>query len=443
MDYIIKKIADDTEKVDTEIIMSDILPVLELISYYKKNAADILKKKNVSNSFLFYNNKSYIEYNPMGIISIISPWNYPLQLALIPTITALIAGNIVILKPSELTPIVADLIEEIFENAELPWKLVYIIRGEKEAVQKIIDLRPEKIFFTGSTETGKEIMKQASEQLIPLQLELGGKDPMIVFDDADLERAANAAIYGAFANSGQLCVSIERLYVKENVYEQFLWLLKEKVEKIRIGQGYSADIGPLINKEIFNKIEVQLDEALNRGAELLTEYDKKNDYLSPQIIKNVKNDMLIMQEESFGPVLPVMSFKSERDVVALANDNKYGLNSSIWTQDNQKAKRIASKLMVGNCYINNVIINIGNPHLPFGGIKDSGFGKYHGEKGLINFSFEKSVMIKKGNSDSEINWFPYSKKKFDMVYNLLELLHKKENIFKKLKRILKLFKNKK
>ncbi|MFW5787801.1 MAG: aldehyde dehydrogenase family protein [Halanaerobiales bacterium] len=438
MDYIINKISYDTGKVRTEALMSDLLPVLELIKYYEKNAEKILGERSKKTPIYYWRNRAYLQYSPLGVIAVISPWNYPLQLALIPTLTAVIAGNAVVLKPSELTPLVGELIREFLLETSLPENVVQIVQGEKKEVEKIIEEGPDKIFFTGSTATGKKIMKKAADKMIPVQLELGGKDPMIVTADANFERAVQAAVYGAFSNSGQLCVSIERLYIQEKIYDDFVEEVKEKTLKLRFEGEYDAELGPIIHPELIGMIKKQVKDALKKGAELLTELKEEGNYLHPILLKDTDHKMLVMQEESFGPILPMMKYKSIEEAVALANDCRYGLNASVWSENLNKAKDIASRLETGNCYINDVVKNIGNPHLPFGGIKDSGYGKYHGEAGLKNFSHEKAVMVNKSRFSREVNWFPYSHRKYQTVKYMIKSLFSGDSYLQKIKYLLKI-----
>ena len=422
IDNLVNLITKDSGKTKLEALMADIYPSLELIKYYEKRINKFLAPEKRTTPLTAPGNTAYVEYQPLGVIAVISPWNYPFQLAINPAITALAAGNAVILKPSEVTPTVGQYVGDIINSIEdIPDGLMQIIHGYGETGAKIIESGPDKIFFTGSVETGKKIMEVASHKLIPVELELGGKDPMIVFNDANLIRAAKAAAYGGFANTGQLCVSVERLYVQEDVAEEFVKLIKTEAGKIRFTMDpASGDIGPFTHPGQKEKVEDQINEALDSEAEIL--YDgRKNDQPGPVIIGNVNHEMEIVQEETFGPVIPIMKFKDTDEAVALANDSDYGLNSSIWTKDIDKAKRVASSLETGNCMINDLIKNVGNPDLPFGGTKNSGIGRYHGPEGLRSFTNQKSIMINKSKKDKEINWFPYNEKTYKGLKDFLDI----------------------
>lgn len=439
LDPIVKEIAEGTGKADSEVIMSDILPTLEIIKYYEENGKQILSKEQRKTPRIFINNSSHVEYKPIGVVLVISPWNFPLQLSLVPAITALAAGNTVILKPSSKTSFIGETIGRIIKKAGFPENVLQVVQGKGDKAQQLIKQKPDKIFLTGSVSTGKKVMKAASENLIPVELELGGKDPMIIFEDADLERAAGAAVYGAFANAGQFCVSIERLYLQESIHDEFIEKVLEKTNKLRIGKGKNADVGAIISEEQIQFIEGQIDDAVKKGAKLLTKRKRQGLFLYPQVIVNANHEMRVMTEETFGPVLPIMKFKNEEQAIQLANDSDYGLNSSIWTKDIEKAERVVRALETGNAYINDVIKNIGNPYLPFGGAKNSGIGMYHGPEGLKSMSQQCSIM-KNPNKGEEPNWFPYSPEIYDMVRTLVETNYGEINPIKKTKNYIQLYK---
>ena len=422
IDNLVDLITKDSGKTRLEALMADIYPSLELIKYYEKRINKFLAPEKRSTPMTAPGNRAYVEYQPLGVVAVISPWNYPFQLAINPTITAIAAGNGVILKPSEVTPAVGQYVGDIINSIErIPDGLIQVMHGYGDTGAKIIAASPDKIFFTGSVGTGKKIMEAASQNLIPVELELGGKDPMIVFDDANLVRASKAAAYGGFANTGQLCVSIERLYVQENIADDFIKLVKEEASKIRFTKDpTSGDIGPFTHPDQAGKVEKQIKKALDSGAEILFD-GRKNNQPGPVIMNKVSHEMEIAREETFGPVIPIIKFKDTDEAIELANDSDYGLNSSIWTKDIDKAKRVASSLETGNCMINDLIKNVGNPDLPFGGTKNSGIGRYHGPEGLRSFTNQKSIMINKSNKDTEINWFPYNNETYQGLKEFLEV----------------------
>ncbi|WP_310358217.1 aldehyde dehydrogenase family protein [Neobacillus drentensis] len=414
MEEIAKIIAEDSGKVVTEALVADIMPTLDAIDHIVKHGKKHLRRQKVRTPLLLIGKKSFIEYMPRGVVLIISPWNYPMQLAMVPMISALAAGNTVILKPSEVTPLVGKCIEELFEKAGLPEGVVQVAHGGKEVGAAFTNGKPDYIFFTGSVRTGKIIQQVAAQDLIPTTLELGGKDPMIVFADAHLERAAKGAAWAAFTNSGQVCMSAERLYVEKTIFPQFLALLKKEIKNLKQGNDQNADVGSMTFPAQLQIVKEQLEDALSKGARLETglppERWANGMYIPLTVVTNVNHQMKIIQEESFGPLLPVLPFDNEEEAIGLANDTVYGLNASVWTNDKEKARRVASKLVSGAVVINDAIISIANHGLPFGGTKHSGIGRYHGDAGLRIFCHEKAIVEDNGRKKSEIHWYPYSDK---------------------------------
>ncbi|MFY4776821.1 aldehyde dehydrogenase family protein [Metabacillus sp. RGM 3146] len=416
LEQIVQIISSDTGKTKTEALTADVMPVLDALVYFEQNAERILSRQSTSTPLLFLGKKSYIEYMSRGAVLVISPWNFPLQLAMIPMLSALAGGNAVILKPSEVTPLVGLLIEVLFKEAGFPEHTVQVAHGGKELGAALTKGKPDFIFFTGSVKTGKIIQAQAARDLIPTILELGGKDPMIVFKDANIERAVNGAIWGAFTNSGQVCMSTERLYVERPIYNAFVAKMREKVIQLKQGYGDNDDIGSMTSPLQLDIVKEQLEDAVCKGAKLITGelpdyWDSSNEmFIKPIILVDVNEDMDIIKEETFGPVIPIIPFDSEEEAINMANNSLYGLNASVWTNDLEKAEKVVSKLVTGNAAINDVMVSVVNHGLPFGGVKQSGIGRYHGEGGLRAFCHEKAVMADTGKKNYEIQWYPYKGK---------------------------------
>ncbi len=410
MDEIVDEICSATGKVKTEALTADLMPVIDIIQHYEKRAPKILKRKRVSTPLLFVGKSSYVDYFPLGTVLVISPWNYPFQLSMTPVISALIAGNSVILKPSEVTPTIGLLIEKIAREVNLPKNVLQVAHGGKELGQALVSGTPDSIFFTGSVETGRKIGVEASKRFIPYTLELGGKDPMIVFEDASIKRAVNGAVWGAFTNAGQVCMSIERVYVQHGISGEFIDRLVEETKKLKMGE----DIGSLTFPHQKEVIRDHVLDALEKGALLLTGQhpDQWGDsmYIEPMILTNITEDMKVVTEETFGPVMPVITFAKEDEAIQKANATEFGLNASVWTKDSAKANRVTSKLVTGSAVINDVLVSVANPHLPFGGVKSSGTGRYHGDEGIYIFTRQMSVMKDAGIKQREINWYPYEHK---------------------------------
>lgn len=420
---IIDIIQKETHKCRTDILVSEIFPILEHIEFLRKYAGKGLSKEKVPTPISMMGKKSEIWFEPLGTILIISPWNYPLYQAIVPITCAFVSGNATIYKPSEITPLFG-LVESILNDANWNESWVQIIYGDGKTGSNLIKLRPQKIFFTGSVATGKKIMNQASEYLIPVELELGGKDPMIVFNDVNLNRAVKGAAWGAFTTTGQSCTSVERIYVQESIYKDFKNKLVEETKniKIAIDQDGNSDMGGMISMKQVEIVADLVQDALSKGAKLLTgnNWDFKSRFIPPMIIEGTTHDMRINQEEIFGPILPIMSFKTEEEAIKLANDSAFGLSASVWSKDLERAKRVSSQLITGNISINNVMISEGNHSLPFGGIKDSGIGRYKGIHGLRGFCNIKSVLVDSDSKKIEANWYPYTSIKYKFFSGLVK-----------------------
>ena len=332
-------------------------------------------------------------------------------------------GGAVILKPSELSLPIGQLIIDLFDKLSLPTGLVQWAAGTGETGRQLIDAGPDLVFFTGGLNAGRAIMQRAAEHPIPVIMELGGKDPMIVFADADLRRAANAALDGAFCNSGQVCISVERLYVQRECHEEFLQLLLDGVAKLQVGHGKLGDLGAMTDDKQIAKVKAHYDDAIALGAKTSGPWQCDGNYANPVVLWNVHHDMRIMREETFGPLLPVMAFDSEEHSEQLANDCELGLNASIWSRDIAKAERIAKRLETGNWVVNDVLKNVGHAGLPFGGVKQSGFGRYHGAEGLLNFSYPVSGLTNRSRLPKEPNWFPYSEQRYQHFKGHLDFVY--------------------
>lgn len=424
VDEIVDVVARSTGKVPVEVLTAEWMPLLDMLHYIDKHANRILRRQKQPTPLFFFGKRSYVEYLPRGVILVISPWNYPFQLALVPMLSALISGNTVILKPSEVTPLVGALIETIFQRCGFPEGVVQVAHGGKELGAALTSAKPDYIFFTGSVQTGKIIQAQAARDLIPTTLELGGKDPMIVCADANLRRAAKGAVWGAFTNSGQVCMSVERLYVERVIYDEFVAGVIAEVNQLRQGTDVDDDLGSMTFPAQIRLVKDHVEDALAHGARLVTGTPpaqwKEGMFLPPLVLTGVGQDFRVVQEETFGPVLPIIPFDTEEEAVQLANDSTFGLNASVWSADLPKAERIASRLVSGAVVINNVIISAVNPHLPFGGVKHSGLGRYHSATGLRTFCHEKAILADRGKQQSEVNWYPY-KGKFTLMKEALTL----------------------
>lgn len=416
MDEIARLISDEMGKPVAEGFSAEIVPVLDLMQYFARKTEKLLKPRKVDIGLLgLMGRTSKIVYQPLGVVAIISPWNFPFSIPLGEVVMALMAGNTVVLKPSELTPLVGKKIAEIFEKAGLPKDVLQVVTGDGRTGAALVDAAPDKIMFTGSVETGKKIAENAAKSLTPVVLELGGKDPMIVFADADLEKASSAAVWGAFTNSGQACSSVERLYVEQTVAAKFTELVVKKTQALRqsVGSEETTDVGSMITEDQLKIVEDHVRDFLLSGAEILTGGERNSKFegtfFEPTVITGADNSMRGMREETFGPTLPIAVFEDEKEAVSLANDTDFGLTASVWTGDISKGKRVAEKIRAGTVTVNEVLYTHGIGQTPWGGFKNSGYGRTHGLEGLMELVAPQHIHVNRFTFVPDVWWFGYSK----------------------------------
>lgn len=423
-----QRISDDTGKPLVDSLMTELMSIPLFIDYYRRTAAKTLRPRRVWTPLIFQPRSSFIEHWPMGVIAVISPWNFPFQLAMVPVLSALIAGNTVVLKPSEVTPLTAELMRGLFQRIRMPAGVVEVVLGDGQTGAALCEADVDKIFFTGSVATGRKVMTAAAKKPIPVELELGGKDAFIVCADANLDRAARAAVWGGLINAGQMCISVERILVVDAVHDVFVEKLQREIEKVRVGApNEHADMGPMTFPPQVETVRRHIADALARGARKLAGRDtvpgrEGGLFVAPTLLTNVTPDMEVWREETFGPVLPVTRVAHEDEAVRLANDHIYGLTASVWTRDVARGRAIASRLEAGQVMVNDVVVGVGNPALPFGGVRASGFGRYHGPEGLLTFCHTRAVLVGSGREPTEAFWFPYRAKYPDLVETFHGLL---------------------
>jgi acyl-CoA reductase-like NAD-dependent aldehyde dehydrogenase len=426
-EYILDRLQADTKKSRFDAITAEIFGVLDFLDYLEKNAVKVLSDRKVATPFALMGKRSKVYFEPLGTALLISPWNYPFYQAIVPICQAFIVGNAVVFKPSSDTPL-KGLVEELLDQAGFLPGWVQIVYGEGRKIgNALVDGQPDKIFLIGSQPVGKAIMERAAQYLIPVELELGGKDPMVVFEDVNIERAVAGAIWGGFTTTGQSCTSVERLFVQESIYERFKEILVNETLKLvqATDDDGNADIGPMTTRGQVETIAAQVADAKEKGAVFLTgdDWDGKSDFVPPMIVEGVTREMAIDREENFGPLLPIYPFSSEAEAIEMANDPDYGLSASVWSQDLKRADRVARMIYTGNVSINNVMLTEGNHALPFGGVQKSGFGRYKGEFGFYAFANIKAVLIDQNSKKMEANWFPYTAKKYKIFSDLTRALY--------------------
>lgn len=434
MDEIALLISRESGKPVAEALSMEIAPVLDLMQYFARKTEKMLRPRKIDiGLYALMGRASKIIYKPLGVVGIIPAWNYPFSIPLGEAVMALMAGNTVIIKPSELTPFIGLKIGEIFEKAGFPVNTVQIVTGDGKTGAALVEAAPDKIMFTGSVATGKKIAAAAAANLTSTVLELGGKDPMIVFEDANLELAAGAAVWGAFCNAGQSCSSVERLYVHESVADELTRKIVEKTKQIKLGNGddESVSMGAMSSERQFRIVEDHVQQFVADGAEIEVGGRRSNAFprdpnavggqsaitpegvtntlfYEPTVITGATNDMRAMREETFGPTLPIATFKTEEEAIRLANDSEFGLTASVWTKDKAKGKRVAEQIEAGSVCINEVLYTHGIGQTPWGGFKNSGRGRTHGLEGLMELVQPQHIHTNRLSLLPDAWWMPYS-----------------------------------
>jgi acyl-CoA reductase-like NAD-dependent aldehyde dehydrogenase len=402
---------------------------VEVINYYAKNAKEFLSDRSYRpHGPGSLTKKLRMHVRPHQLVGAIIPWNYPLGNPMMDVPPALLAGAAVLSKPSEETPLAwAECVRGWREEIGAPPVLACAL-GDGSTGAAVVDV-VDMIHFTGSTATGRKIGMRAAERLIPASLELGGKDPMIVLADADIDRAVNGAVWGGLFNGGQSCIAVERVYVEEPVYDEFVGKLTAAVQKLRVGMdapgALEADFGALANQKQMDIVEGQVSEALENGARALTGGKRREGglFYEPTVLVDVDHSMSCMRDETFGPTLPVMKVRNEEEAIELANDTPYGLGGSIWTGDNDRAQRVARRMEAGGICANNALVNVFQFPLAMGGWKQSGIGtRFGGPGGMWKYCRQQAFTSELVNMPSEIHWYPYTKTKSGISAKMVRLL---------------------
>ncbi|HEV2834432.1 MAG TPA: aldehyde dehydrogenase family protein [Pyrinomonadaceae bacterium] len=415
VDEIARLISRETGKPPAEATAMEIVPTLDLMHYFARNTERLLKRQKIDiGQYELMGRGSYIVYKPLGVVGIISPWNFPWATPLDEVVMALMAGNGVVVKPSELTPLSALKIAEVFKEAGLPDGLLHIVTGDGSTGAALVEAGVDKVMFTGSVATGKRVAEAAAKHLTPVVLELGGKDPMIVLEDANLPNAARAAVWGGFANAGQACASIERCYVHESVAKEFTDLVVNETQALKIGppNGEPVDLGAMTNERQLQIVEEHIEDAVEHGAHIETGGRRLENtpgwFHEATVITNVNHSMEVMREETFGPILPIMTFKSDDEAVQLANDSKYGLTAAVFTTDIARGRRLAELIDAGTVMINEVVYTHAIAQTPWGGVKQSGYGRTHGRLGLLELVTPQHIHYNRVPWVPDVWWFRYT-----------------------------------
>jgi len=404
----------ESGKPRVEALFADVFVALDSAEYWSKNAANTLRTQRVPHhSTAAKAKRGYLACDPLGVVAVISSWNYPLAIPLSQIIPAVVAGNAVVCKTSDFTPQCGALIEKLFVDAAFPKDLITVVQGGGEVGQALIDAAPDKVIFTGSVATGRRVAEACAKKLIPSVLELGGKDAMVVLADADLDVASSAAVWGGYTNCGQVCLSVERLFVEQGVAGKFIRLCVEKTKKLRLGPGTDAstDVGPLIRPQHVQRMSDLIRDAVSRGAKVLCGGNPRPDlgpnFFEPTVVTGVDSSMRLFQEETFGPILAIQTVRDAKEAIVRANDSPFALAASVWTKNQSRGMSIAAELRAGAVMVNDAISYFGIAEAPHGGCGASGWGRTHGKAGLLEMVQLKYIDVDRLPHREKPWWYRY------------------------------------
>ncbi|WP_354700295.1 4,4'-diapolycopene aldehyde oxidase [Paraconexibacter sp. AEG42_29] len=412
---VIRVVMSETGKAYEDAQMADWGYGISAFGFWPKHAPEYLADENVKTAAkLLAGKKLILRYKPLGLIGVIGPWNYPLANSFGDAVPALAAGNSVILKPSEITPLTSQLLLEGLLECGVPEGVFQVATGRGGAGAALVD-EVDMIMFTGSTATGKKVMAKAAETLTPVSLELGGKDPMIVMADADLDRAASHAVYYSMFNGGQTCISVERVYVEEPVYDEFVAKVMENMKGLRneVSTGPGAtDVGSMTFPPQVDIVERHVEDAKAKGAKVLAggkRGDKAGYWYEPTVLVDVDHSMECMTQETFGPTLPIMKVADTEEAIRMANDSPYGLAASVFSKDVVRGEAVARRIDAGAVCVNDALMNYMALELPMGGAKASGLGSRHGAGGIRKYCQQQALLVSRLHMKHEVHMYPYKK----------------------------------
>jgi acyl-CoA reductase-like NAD-dependent aldehyde dehydrogenase len=414
-------------KTRLEALGMEVILVADLVRYFAKHGPDMLAPEPIR-LHLMKHRASYLHFVPRGVVGIIAPWNFPFSIPMSEAVMALIAGNGVVLKPSEVTPLVALKARELYLAAELPAELFQVVTGRGATGAALIDGGIDYCVFTGSVATGRKVAAACGERLVPCTLELGGKAPAVVCADADVDRAAQALAWGGFANSGQVCASVERVYAVDSVHDALVDRLVERTRALRQGDAShdaNVDIGAMAWDQQVARVEKLVDAAVAAGARVAAGGHRKPGpglFFEPTVLVGCTQDMAVMREEIFGPVIPIMRVPDEDEAVRLANDSHLGLLAYVFTRDRARGQRLAQRIAAGTVMVNDVLATYGCPETPWAGVKQSGIGRTHSAQGLRDLCETRHVNYDRVALPREVWWYPYKQSTYRAVLRAAKLL---------------------
>jgi succinate-semialdehyde dehydrogenase/glutarate-semialdehyde dehydrogenase len=435
-DEVIDLLVRECGKPRHEALLHEVMVVADLATYFARNAARVLAPQQLS-LHLMKHRRSYLYRVPRGVVGVISPWNYPFQLPLRDVITAVLAGNAAVLKPSEVTPLVALKAKEIWDGAGLPEDVFQVVPGYGPTGAALIDAGIQFVVLTGSVATGRKVAAACGERLIPCVMELGGKAPLIACSDAEIERTARAITFGGFSNAGQVCISVERVYAHRDVHDRLVDRVVELTKELRQGDPAKdfVDVGAIIFAPQIEIAEKHVADAVQKGAEVRTGGKRvpgRGQFFEPTVIAKCDHTMSVMREEIFGPIVPFMKVASEEEAVRLANESHLGLNAYVFSADREHGVRLAERIEAGSVLVNDVLSNGGTVEAPFGGIKQSGFGRALGDDALREMCDVRHVSVDRVPMEKDPFGFPYTEKSYAWFKKGLRVLFGGGSVVKKL-----------
>ncbi len=433
-DGVAEVISRSTGKTRVDAMSTEVLPSAMAATYYARIAPRVTRPQKLDmGNILLFNKASQVTRVPFGVVGIISPWNYPFSIPFHEVVTALLAGNAVILKVATQVQLVGEEIAALISAAGLPPGVFSLIHlPGREAGTAMLEAGVDKLFFTGSTEVGKELMAKAAQTLTPLVLELGGNDAMIVLDDADPYRAAAGAMWAGLSNAGQSCAGVERVYVHQGIYDRFRDQLVKMTAQLKVGPdlSFDVDVGSLTQADQKRKVEKLVDDAVAKGAVVACRAEARGDgdggglFFPVMVLENVNDGMSVMREEVFGPVLALEKVTDDAEAVKKANASKYGLTASVWSRSGRRARRVADQLEVGTVTLNDHLMAHGLAEVPWGGFKQSGFGRSHGEIGFLEMTQVRAVVRDRMHRlRRNMWWYPHGKRVYDGLRAAVTVLY--------------------
>jgi succinate-semialdehyde dehydrogenase/glutarate-semialdehyde dehydrogenase len=426
-DEIVEIVSKECGKPRHEALMHEVTIIADLATYYCRNAPRILAPQEISLHLLVHR-RSVVRYVPRGVVGIISPWNFPFSIPMGDVFAALVTGSAAVVKPSEVTPLTMKKAKEIYDSTGLPEDLFGVVTGYGATGTALVEAGIQKLVFTGGVETGKRVAAACGARLIPCVMELGGKAPLIACADADLERTARAIVFGGFANAGQACISVERVYAHKDIHDALVRRVKELTGELRVGDPSKDffDVGAITFPRQIDVAEKHIADALEKGAELVAGGHRMpgpGQFFEPTVLARCSERMTVMNEEIFGPIVPIQEVDSEEEAIALANRSRLGLNAYVFTKDRKRGRKLAEQIEAGSVVVNDVLLNYAAAETPFGGIKDSGFGRVHGEDALRDMAEKRHVNYDRlAVPARDPLWYPYSAKSFHWLQRGLRLL---------------------